>query len=403
VVGKVIEEPLYRLIHRGTTVAELPLDLLLEGVDQVQSPEPASTRPATVSNTRSNPDPAGSAPSSLPDLLLDLLQHPDIASKRWVYEQYDWSVQTRSVLGPGAGDGAVLWLKGTPQALVATMDGNWRWTLVSPYEGALRVVLEAASNLATHGARPLGITDCLNFANPQESPTLQEFEQAIQGIRDAALALNIPVISGNVSFYNQSETRRIPPTPIIGMVGLLEDIKRMPRPAFSEPGNPVYLFGVPKGDLSGSLYLWHYQGTLGRFRESIDPTEAVRTLEALLEAIRRGWIRSAHDISEGGVLVALAEMVIRGVLGVDVRLSDPDLETWVGERPGRWILEVSASKQRTFESWAQEQGIPVLALGQVLPDPVLVLQGHSLPRDLLKDRYEQTFPGFFEQEKPVSG
>ncbi len=396
VIGRVIEEPVYRVRFGKEVVADLPLDLLLDGVDEVPQGPIGSLSTGSATSTHTNPHRVTPQPSTWADLLLDLLQDPDIASKRWVYEQYDWSVQTRSVVGPGKGDGAVLWLKGTKQAVVATMDGNWRWTSVSPYEGAVRIVLEAACNLAAHGAKPLGITDCLNFANPQEAPTLQEFEQVIQGLRDAALALGIPVVSGNVSFYNQSETRRIPPTPVVGMVGLLEDLERMPQANFAQPGNRVYLWGSPQADLGGSVYQWRYQGTLGEFRKPITKEEVVRILHALLEAIHRGWIRAAHDVSEGGILVAIAEMAIQGSYGLEIPAMDPDPAFWLGEAPGRWIVEISPRDAHLVEDFARQRGVPLRFLGTVQADPHLSLAGQTISLDRLRDAYEQTFPGFFK-------
>jgi phosphoribosylformylglycinamidine (FGAM) synthase-like enzyme len=324
-----------------------------------------------------------------PERLKALLRSPTIASKRWVWEQYDHTVQTNTVIGPGAHDAALLRVKGERFGIAVTMGGNGRYCQLDPYEGGMRAVCEAVHNLVSVGAEPLGITDCLNFANPTDPEVLWSFEQTIRGMAQAAQTFELPFVSGNVSFYNQSERRKIYPTPIVGMVGLLRDLERRVPMGFQREGDLIYLVGKLSGAVGGSEFLKVFYNFVGGELEKTDLALEVAVTKALLEAARRGLIASAHDVSDGGLLVALAEKSFAKGLGARVEIEDLSEEYLFGEWPTRFVVTVHPEHDREFRELLGS--LPHRSLGTV-GGSGLELGGRSVPIEELYRIYESALP-----------
>lgn len=308
-------------------------------------------------------------PSEAGATLLRLLERGNIASKRWVYRQYDHEVGTNTVAGPGAGDAAVLRIKGTQRGIALSTDGNGRLCWLDPRAGGAIAVAEAARNVACAGARPVALTDCLNFGNPEKAEVYFQLEQAIRGIADACHALSVPVISGNVSLYNETEGEPVYPTPVIGMLGVIEDVSRRLTMAFQGPGERVWLLGASlDGDadaLAGSEFLEMRQNLVaGCPRIDLD---LERRLQALVvEAAARGLLRSAHDCAEGGLAVALAECCIAGGIGLDAAtapLAGRIDAALFGERQSRIVVSVREEDEPALRVLADAHRVPAVFLG----------------------------------------
>lgn len=299
-----------------------------------------------------------------------LLSDPNIANKAWVYRQYDSMVQTRTAVGPGAADAAVLRLRESKKGLALTMDCNALHCYVDPYWGAAAAVAEAARNLVCTGARPLALTDGLNFGNPEKPEVYWQLYRAVEGLSDAARAFGTPVIGGNVSLYNESGGRAIYPTPIVGMVGLLSDAAGRLTQGFRQAGDAVYLVGPLSDELGGSRYLKSLHGLVKGPLPKLDFDLERRVQEGVLDCAERGLLQAAHDCSEGGLAVALAEMCLTGRIGaaLRVRASTAGLRPdglLFGEAYSRILLSVAPKHREAFERSMSERGVPLLYLGEV--------------------------------------
>jgi phosphoribosylformylglycinamidine synthase len=298
-----------------------------------------------------------------------LLSSPTIASKAWVYRQYDSTVRTNTVVGPGS-DAAILRVRGTAKALALKTDGNGRYVYLDPRVGGRIAVAEAARNVACAGGRPLAITNNLNFGNPRRPEVYYQLREAIAGIGDACRALGTPVTGGNVSLYNESPTGAIYPTPVIGMVGLVESLDYVTRSSFTAADDAIVLMGVPSIELGASEYLYRIHATVAGAPPQCDLTAERRLIEALLEAIAAGHVRSAHDCSDGGLAVAIAECLVvprgRGI-GAEVDLSAwaelPLRALLFGEAQGRVV--VSTPVPARVIATAERFGVPARSIGRV--------------------------------------
>ncbi len=386
VIGEVIAERVYRVRHEGRTIAEVPIELLVGGVPDLP-PQPPSRKGKGEFPSLFRGGVRGEV--SWPQCLRALLRSPTIASKRWVWEQYDHMVQTNTVIGPGAHDAALLRVKGERFGVAVTMGGNGRYCQLDPYEGGVRAVCEAVHNLVSVGAEPLGITDCLNFANPTDPEVLWSFEQTIRGMAEAARAFELPFVSGNVSFYNQSETRRIYPTPMVGMIGLLRDLERRVPMGFQREGDRIYLVGKLSGKVGGSEFLKVFYNAVGGELEKTDLELEIAVKRALLEAARRGVIASAHDVSDGGLLVALAEKSFAKGLGARLEIEDLSEEYLFGEWPTRFVVTVHPEHELEFREILDS--VPHRRLGTV-GGSELELRGQSVSIEELYSIYESALP-----------
>jgi phosphoribosylformylglycinamidine synthase len=341
-------------------------------------------RESDAARARRAASPSRAPKADLRDALPLLLDAPNLASKRWVYEQYDSTVQASTVLGPG-GDAGVLQVPGTGFGLAVTVDCNNRLVALDPYEGGKATVAEAARNIACTGARPLGITDCLNFGNPEKPDVFFQFREACRGIADACRAFDTPVTGGNVSFYNESPAGAVDPTPTVGMVGLLERVADRVASHFAESGDEILVLGATHGQLGGSAYWAEVRDFVGGKPAPVD-LDAERRLQLLLvAAARRRLLRSAHDCSEGGLLVALAEAAIGGAyapggLGatLDLTACAPGVApegVLYGEDGARAVVSAAPGDVAALEALAGEHGVPAHHAGRVTePDGALELR-----------------------------
>ncbi len=306
VVGRVIDEPLFRVLSEGRPVADIPVAALTDAAPAYDRPAKRPPRQDEIQRLDADALPR---PESMTRVLEQLLDSPNLASREWVYCQYDHYVRSNTVLAPGA-DASVIRVKGTSKGLALTVDGNARYCYLDPHAGGMAVVAEAARNLACVGATPLGLTDCLNFGNPEREDVMWQFSQAIQGMREACLALEVPVVSGNVSFYNETDGVSIHPTPTVAMVGLLEDVTRIATPWFKEEGDLVVLLGLNRDELGGSEYLKVVHGQVAGKPPAVDLALERGVQRTCRSAVEQGLLSSAHDVSEGGLAVALADCCI---------------------------------------------------------------------------------------------
>jgi phosphoribosylformylglycinamidine synthase len=302
------------------------------------------------------------APKDLGEALLELLGSPNICSKRWVYQQYDSIVQHNTLDGPG-GDAAVLRIEGTPRALAISTDGNGRWCQLDPKVGAAHAVAEAARNVACSGARPVAITNCLNFGNPEHPEVMWQFSEAVAGIGEACIALGTPVTGGNVSFYNQSGETQIHPTPVIGMVGILEDASKRVGMAWPKD-HAVILLGETRAELGGSEWAWVAHEHLGGTPPALDLDAERRLLFLLAELAENDLIASAHDCSDGGLGVTLAECAIASGVGATVEAGrDLDPHVWLFSESAARVVVTAPTRGVILEA-ASKAGVPAAVLGR---------------------------------------
>jgi phosphoribosylformylglycinamidine synthase len=368
VIGRVTADGIYRVRWGADVVAEIPGRDLVEGAP-VYHPEARESD--DVAARRARPIPSPAADLDLGGTLERLLDLPTIASKRWVYEQYDTSVQTNTVAGPG-GDAAVLRVRGSPLGIAMTSGGSGRYVWLDPYEGGKAVVAEAARNIAATGARPLGITDCLNFGNPQRPEVFYQFREACRGIADACKALGTPVTGGNVSFYNESPTGAVLPTPMIGMVGLLQDVERRLPAVFRSEGDAVICLGETRGALGGSQYLSLATGDVFGAPPPVDLAAERALVNCLAACADQGLLASAHDVSEGGLAVALVESAALAPEGFGCKVDfTPLLGTLTpaavlfAEDQARAVVSAAPQRVDSVLALARRHGVPARVVGKV--------------------------------------
>jgi len=373
VIGRVVDSPLLTVRDGDRVVACLDPRHLTEAPEYA----PDATPPAYLAAARrvdlaSLPEvPAGEA-------LLRLLAAPAIASKRWLYRQYDHMVQTNTVVAPGA-DAAVLRLRdAAPRGLALTVDGNGRYTYLDPYVGGMLAVLEAAQNLACVGASPAAVTDCLNFASPERPEVFWTFRQAVDGIARACEVLDVPVVGGNVSFYNEAG-EGIFPTPIVAMLGRLADVRAHGTPGWARDGDLIVLLGDGRPRLDGSEYVATLHGVAaGRLREP-DLLAVARLIRCVKEVVATNLVASAHDCADGGLAVALAECCLAGGLGADVSLGDVGTggrrELLFGETGGRVLVSLRPEAMPALTEVARRLAVPLAVIGRVRGDRLTVGAG----------------------------
>ncbi|MGH7886930.1 MAG: AIR synthase related protein, partial [Candidatus Binatia bacterium] len=310
-----------------------------------------------------------SEPKDLTAAFKQLLASPNIASKEWIFRQYDQYVRTNTVVACGA-DAAVIRVKGTDKGLALTVDGNSRYCYLDPYVGGVLAVAEAARNLACVGARPVGLTDCLNFGSPENPTVMWQFAEVIQGMRDACVALEVPVVSGNVSFYNETDGVPIHPTPTIGMVGLLEKVARAVTPWFKTAGDIVVLLGRTREELGGSEYLKSLHGLTRGTPPWIDLKLERAVQNCCLEAIDQEILCSAHDLADGGLAVALAECCVGGPeKPIGARVETHEMirgdALLFSESQSRIIVSLKEAKLERLQEIAARRHVPMQAIGTV--------------------------------------
>ncbi|APT46342.1 phosphoribosylformylglycinamidine synthase subunit PurL [Bacillus safensis] len=343
-VGHVTDDKMLRLLHQGEVVCELPVDALAEEAPVYHKPssEPAYYREFLETKVEAP------AITDAADTLKQLLQQPTIASKEWVYDQYDYMVRTNTVVAPGS-DAGVLRIRGTKKALAMTTDCNARYLYLDPEVGGKIAVAEAARNIVCSGARPLAVTDNLNFGNPEKPEIFWQIEKSADGISEACRKLSTPVIGGNVSLYNESNGTAIYPTPVIGMVGLVEDTAHITTQSFQQAGDVIFVIGETKEEFAGSELQKMTEGRIYGKAPEIDLDVELTRQEALLAAIQNGLVQSAHDVSEGGLGVALAESTFgTDGLGAHIQIDLNSEASLFSETQSRFVVTVKPEHREAF-------------------------------------------------------
>lgn len=345
-VGKVTDDKMLRLIHHGEVIANVPADALAEEAPVYYKP---SAVPAYFEEFQAMENDIPSV-DDYKETLLALLQQPTIASKEWVYQQYDHMVRTNTVVSPGS-DAAVVRIRGTRKALAMTTDCNSRYLYLDPETGGKIAVAEAARNIVCSGAEPLAITDCLNFGNPEKPEIFWQFEKAVDGMSEACRAFNTPVIGGNVSLYNETNGTAVYPTPVVGMVGLVEDLEHVTTQTFKQVGDLIYLLGETKDEFGGSeLQKLTYGRIFGKSPE-LDVNVEQKHQQQVLKAIRSGLVQSAHDLAEGGLAVAVSESLFgANGLGAEVQVGGKMISSLFSETQSRFLISVKKEDKEQFES-----------------------------------------------------
>jgi phosphoribosylformylglycinamidine synthase len=368
VVGVITDDPTLLVRDVGVAVAELPLSLLVDGVPERH---PAAARPALVAQALAEDPGRFEPPWEHGEALLRLLASPNIGSRRPVFRRYDHQVGDDTVVRPG-GDAAVLRVRGSGRGVAVSTDGNSRYAALDPRRGAMIAVCEAARNVVAAGARPLALTNCLNFGNPEKPDVFWQLSEAVAGVAESCEALAIPVVSGNVSLYNESDGRSVDPTVVIGMVGLLDDVRRHCTVGFAQDRDLIALVGVCLPELGGSEYQRLATGRNAGPRPSLELELERRVQRFVLRAAETGLLRSAHDCAEGGFAVALAECCIAGGRGARVGLDelhtysgDPARAAGIlfGECQSRFVVSFSQEHLIQLQEMALREDVPFQGLG----------------------------------------
>jgi phosphoribosylformylglycinamidine synthase len=396
VIGEVKDGELAVVKNHGAVAAEIPAHPLAEEGPVYQRPIAA---PATRVESEKDWFSFSAEGTELTENFKKLLASPAIASKRWITEQYDTMVRTNTLAGPGASDAAVVRIKEsekdgpngkTMRALALSTDGNGRWCQLNPKVGAMHAVAEAARNVATSGARPIAATNCLNFGSPEKPEVMWQFSRAIDGIAEACSALGTPITGGNVSFYNETLGKSIYPTPVIGVLGILQDASRVVKIAFRNAGDVIVLLdgvdaaerarhGVPLREFSSSEYSKTVGYVVAGEPPAIDLAAEKRLIDCLVALATDGVVVSAHDISDGGLAVTLAESCFASpkAVGANVKLQDSDaaaeFESF-GERGARCVVSVAPAKLAALQGIARQYGVEASEIGQVTSRPSLSIE-----------------------------
>jgi phosphoribosylformylglycinamidine synthase len=390
-IGKVIEEDRVQIFHHGELKADVPAEtLVLGGGAPVYIRE--SREPEYLDKLHSFDPEKIPVPEDFNAVFLNLLRAPNIACKSWVYEQYDSMVRTNSV--PRSEDSSIVRLKGTNKGIALTTDCNARYVYLNPRRGGQIAVAEAARNVACAGATPVAITNCLNFGNPYDPEVYWQFSEAVAGIGDACRALDTPVTGGNVSFYNESPEGSILPTPVIGMLGLIDDVGKTIPSTFQREGDVVMVLGRDFGDVGGSEYLFQRTGLILGDAPALDLAAETKLQALCVELASRSLVSSAHDCAEGGLAVALAEGLIHAdpSLGVHMtRFASPEIRpdfALFGETQSRVVITLSPKNVDSVRRSATFRGVQATAVGEVTRDAMIRLSKKVLvSTDAARDAY----------------
>ncbi len=370
-VGKVTDDGRLKLYHHGEVVGDMPVTALVDECPVYNKP---SEVPAYYIANEKVDTLRYEEVTDLGGALRTVLGSPTVASKAWVYNQYDYMVRTSTAVRPGS-DAAVVTIHGTRKGLAMTTDCNGRYVHLDPEVGGRIAVSEAARNIVCSGAEPLAITDNLNFGNPEKPDVFWQMERAVDGMAEACRVLDTPVIGGNVSLYNENTTGSIYPTPVVGMVGLVADTDHITTQGFKQEGDSILLLGVTKAELGGSEFQYAVHGVTEGRPPALDLATEKKLLNVVLTSIRGGLVRSAHDLSEGGLAVALAESCISGGIGANVELSANGLRSDVAlfsESQSRIVLTAAPERAEELKAAIAASGVPVEIIGTVGGDRLRV-------------------------------
>ncbi len=400
VVGKVTDNGYMKVIENGNIPVNLPIKLLVEEAPLYDRP---SKRPDFQDEIQQLDTSKLKEPEDYNDVLLNLLASPNIACKEWIYQQYDHMVRINSVILPGS-DAAVIRIKGSLKGIGMSLDCNSRYCYLDPYAGGMIAVTEGARNLVCSGAKPLAMTNCLNFGNPEKPEIMWQFKEAIRGMSEASRFLKTPVVSGNVSFYNETKGVAIYPTPVAGMIGLIPDCSKAITQYFKEEGDVIILLGETREELGGSEYL-----KIIHNKERGKPPELVLDLEnrlheACLEAVRQELVKSAHDCSEGGLAIAIAESAVSGpvTLGAEISLESPIRKDALlfGESQSRIILSATKKHIERITDIAEKKDVPITIIGKVIKNGLKINVNSKSVIELscgkIKEAWKNTLRNYME-------
>jgi phosphoribosylformylglycinamidine synthase len=409
-IGEVTNDGCLQVKEDGQAVAEIPTAALTDGAPLYERPmtEPAYIAEAAQLALRS----LGKPPA--PSLVFRrLLASPTIASKRWVYRQYDHMVRTNTLVLPGMGAGVVR-VKGTGRGLALSVDGNGRYVYLDPFFGAQLAVAEAARNVACVGAEPVGATNCLNFGNPERPEIMWQFARAVDGLATACRALDIPITGGNVSLYNETDGRAVLPTPVLGVVGIIEDDSRIVRRTFQREGDAIVLLGTSANELGGSEYLKTIHGLVRGRPPALDLGREVALQRFIVDAIAQGLIRSAHDCAEGGLAITIAECCFDTAVGaladlppVDVDVAEfCDVATLFNESASRVVVSTDPQAAERLVKLAENRSVPARVIGRVGGDTIRIgIDGNRVIDEPLAEAeriWANAIGAYFESQRAVA-
>ena len=389
IVGRVTGGDRLVVTHRGEVVADVPARSLADDGPTYHRP---MERPDWIDALRANDPSSLPVPKDLGEALLTVLGAPNVCDKSWAWEQYDFLVQHNTLQGPG-GDGAVVRVEGTGKALVVATDGNGRYGQLDPRLGGMHAVAESARNVACTGARLLAITNCLNFGNPERADVMWQFAEAVAGMGEACLALETPVTGGNVSFYNETDGTSIHPTPIVGMLGILEDAGIHVGIGFNSAGDAIVVLGETFDELGGSEYAWAVHRHIGGVPPALDLRRETALCDLLATLAERRLISSAHDCSEGGLAVTIAESCIAGDIGARVTIESglaPHV-LWFSESASRAVVSCPPDRLDEVRAAAAAAGVPFAHIGTV-GGVTLACGEFDLPVTGLRAAWNRTLP-----------
>ncbi len=387
-IGEVTPDRMFRVRDKGRIVAEIPAKSLAQDAPvyarEIKEPDYLKeVQSLDISNF--------SQLKNCNQVLQKLLDSPNIARKAWVYEQYDHMVRTNTIVSPGS-DSTIVRIKDTKKALAISCDGNGRYCYLNPYEGGKIAVAEAARNLVCSGAKPLAITNCLNFGTPTDPEVFYQFTQCVEGMAEACRILNTPVTGGNVSFYNENPRTAVDPTPVVGMVGLIDDIDFISTPWFKKERDLILLLGENREELGGSEYLYSIHNLKGGIPPSVDLIKERSIQQTCLDIIKKGLVSSAHDCSEGGLSVALAECCIcntEQMWGAVVELSPftiRDDALLFGETPSRILLSCSSQNVSRIKKIAEKNKVKCQRIGKVAKNKLVIKKNGKILIDARVDK-----------------
>ena len=395
VIGEVVEGDHVTYWKDGEIKAQIPAEHLVLGGGAPQYVR-ETKKPNYLEETQSADLSELTHPENLIECLEALLKSPNIASKRWVYEQYDTMVRTNTVQGPGAADAGVIRLKGSKKGLVAKTDCNGRYVYLNPRRGGQIAVAESARNVVCSGAKPMAITNCLNYGNPYKPEVYWTFKESLAGMGDACRKLNTPVTGGNVSFYNENPESAIFPTPIIGMLGVIEDVeKHKMSPSFKNEDDIILYVGSPRIGLGGTEYLKVIHGLTTGDAPVLDLDVELKVQQVVLQAITSGLVTAAHDVSDGGLAVSIAEMGIFSLLGAQIDLSvlsGSVHEIWFSEAQSGIVLTCQPNQKEALIKHLVQGGVEAVQIGIVQGDALMFEGVGSVSLDHLHSIYENAIP-----------
>ncbi|MBI3050011.1 MAG: phosphoribosylformylglycinamidine synthase subunit PurL [Acidobacteria bacterium] len=408
-IGEVTADGRLCVKHHGEVVADIPNAALTDAAPVYRRP---MAEPSYLAEARQLSLGSLGAPPPPREVFRRLLVSPAVASKQWVYRQYDHMVRTNTLVVPGMGAGVVR-VKGTTRALAMSVDGNGRFVYLDPFLGAELAVAEAARNVACTGAQPIGATNCLNFGSPERPEIMWQFARAVEGMGAACRALDIPITGGNVSLYNETDRRAVLPTPVLGVVGLLEDAATVVRRAFRNDGDAIVLLGTGRGELGGSEYLKVIHGLVRGVPPALDLEIEAALQRLLVKGVAAGLIRSAHDCAEGGLAVTLAECCFNTGLGASVDVPPVDGEatfeavaTLFGESASRAVVSVDATRAAELVAMAEAAGVPAAIVGRAGGERIrIAIAGHIAidePLAEAEDIWSYAIGRYFDRPRAVA-